>query len=121
MEVLCFIGVVTSMVQGGNMGIEAREKAGGTALDLRGCYRQRLLQIGGVLGALLGTPGCTNMGDIVVTDQALVTSGLELILEMDEVLLAWDVRINGRVNVPFCHLSLESDIDGRIWSGDGDS
>ena len=99
------------------MGIRAREQAGGAAVDRMGI---RLLRMGMLISALSMTPACVESGEFVVTDQALVTEGLELLLEMDEILLAWDVRIKGRVNIPNCHIALESDIDGRFWAGDGD-
>jgi len=56
----------------------------------------------------------------VVVERPLMSERTVLTVDMDEPIYSWDARISGTLAVQDCRLTLASDIDGRLWSGQAD-
>jgi hypothetical protein len=71
---------------------------------------------------LLLTQACDDVSsEVFVKSQALTADTLSFFAEYQEPLLSWDAQMYGLASLPFCYITLRSDRDGRVWSGDGNA
>jgi len=105
------------------MGVVTHVAMGGAVVTVKGrgrvCPRKK--RWGGILLSLFLMQGCTDFEEVVMSNQALVTEAVDLLVSFDDPLFSWDTRIDGVVSLPYSQVTLRSDVDGRVWSGEGDA